>query len=119
MTRERLNELLCVTGNIIPEAMEDHIGDLETTETELLPRETLEDVMNGSGLPAGKQQALLEALEAANAVPELTEAAKAPDLPYLTFIELRNAIESLGGVCPERVYDDDPEYEALRDLDQI
>ena len=53
------------------------------------------------------------------AVPELTEAAKAPDLPYLTFIELRNAIESLGGVCPERVYDDDPEYEALRDLDQI
>ena len=52
------------------------------------------------------------------ALPELTEAAGKPDLPYLTFIELRNAIESLGGVCPEREYDNDPEYEALRDLDQ-
>ena len=52
------------------------------------------------------------------ALPELTEAAGKPDLPYLTFIELRNAIESLGGVCPEREYDDDPEYEALRDLDR-
>jgi hypothetical protein len=38
-------------------------------------------------------------------------------LSYLAFIEIRNAIESLGGVCPEREYDDDPEYEALRDLD--
>ena len=27
-------------------------------------------------------------------------------------------IEELGGVCPEREYDDDPEYEALRDLDR-
>ena len=53
------------------------------------------------------------------ALPELTEAAQAPGLPYLTFIEIRNAIETLGGVCPEREYDDDPEYEALRDLDQI
>ena len=50
------------------------------------------------------------------ALPDLEAAAKAPDVPYLTFIELRNAIESLGGVCPEREYDDDPEYEALRDL---
>ena len=53
------------------------------------------------------------------ALPDLTEAANAPGLPYLTFIELRNAIESLGGACPNREYDDDPEYEALRDLDQI
>ncbi len=52
------------------------------------------------------------------ALPELTEAAKDPKLPYLTFIEIRNAIEELGGVCPEREYDDDPEYEALRDLDR-
>ena len=51
------------------------------------------------------------------ALPELTEAAKEPGLSYLAFIEIRNAIESLGGVCPEREYDDDPEYEALRDLD--
>ncbi len=53
------------------------------------------------------------------ALPDLIEAAGAQDLPYLTFIELRNAIESLGGTCPDREYDDDPEYEALRDLDQI
>ena len=52
------------------------------------------------------------------ALPVLTEAAKDPKLPYLTFIEIRNAIEELGGVCPEREYDDDPEYEALRDLDR-
>ena len=51
------------------------------------------------------------------ALPELTEAAKEPGLSYLAFIEIRNAIESLGGTCPERECDDDPEYEALRDLD--
>ena len=37
MTNERLTELLRVTGNIIPEAMEEHISDLEAQETELLP----------------------------------------------------------------------------------
>lgn len=51
------------------------------------------------------------------ALPELTEAAKEPGLPYLEYIEIRNAIESLGGVCPEREYEGDEEYEALRDLD--
>ena len=51
------------------------------------------------------------------ALPELTAAAQEEKLPYLTFIEIRNAIEALGGNCPERSYDDDPEYEALRDLD--
>ena len=51
------------------------------------------------------------------ALPELLDAAKEPGLSYLTFIEIRNAIESLGGTCPERTYEDDPEYEALRDLD--
>ena len=51
------------------------------------------------------------------ALPELIAAAGEENLPYLTFIEIRNAIESMGGVCPERTYDDDPEYEALRDLD--
>ena len=51
------------------------------------------------------------------ALPVLTEAAQEEKLPYLTFIEIRNAIETLGGTCPERNYEDDPEYEALRDLD--
>lgn len=52
------------------------------------------------------------------ALPALTEAAALPNVPYLTYIEIRNAIETLGGECPEREYDDDPEYEALRGLDQ-
>ncbi len=51
------------------------------------------------------------------ALPELIAAAVEEKLPYLTFIEIRNAIESMGGVCPERNYEDDPEYDALRDLD--
>ena len=51
------------------------------------------------------------------ALPELTEATQEEKLPYLTYIEIRNAIEELGGTCPERNYEDDPEYEALRDLD--
>ena len=51
------------------------------------------------------------------ALPELMEAAQDPNLSYLTFIELRNAIEELGGECPEREFGEDPEYEALRGLD--
>ena len=51
------------------------------------------------------------------ALDELTRTAGEPGLSYLTFIEIRNAIEALGGVCPERNFEDDPEYEALRDLD--
>ena len=52
------------------------------------------------------------------ALPALIKAAEAPDLPYLTFIEIRNAIDELGGVCPEREYEDDPEYEAMRKLEE-
>ena len=51
------------------------------------------------------------------ALPLLMKAAEEPGLRYLTFIEIRNAIEELGSVCPEREFDEDPEYEALRDLD--
>ena len=75
MTQERLNELLRVTGNLIPEAMEEHIGDLESDETELLPRETLTDVLDANGIAGEKRQKLLDALDAANAVPELVELA--------------------------------------------
>ena len=73
MTNERLTELLRVTGNIIPEAMEEHISDLEAQETELLPRETLLDVLNANRVPEKKKKLLLDALDAANAVPELVE----------------------------------------------
>ena len=75
MTTERLDELLRITGNIIPEAMEEHISDLETEEKELLPRETLLSVLDANKVPAEKQAALLEALEEANKVPELVELA--------------------------------------------
>ncbi len=76
MTQERLNELLKVTGNLIPEAMEEHIADLEAEGTELLPRETLLRVLAENRVPPEKQQPLLEALDAANAVPELVELAR-------------------------------------------
>ena len=51
------------------------------------------------------------------ALPVLLKAAEEKNLGYLTYIELRNAIEQLGGSCPEREYEDDPEYDALRRLD--
>jgi len=51
------------------------------------------------------------------ALPDLMKAAEEEGLSYLEFIEIRNAIETLGGVCPEREYDEDPEYEALRALE--
>ena len=75
MTTERLDELLRITGNIIPEAMEEHISDLEADEKELLPRETLLSVLTANHVPAEKQAALLEALEEANKVPELVKLA--------------------------------------------
>ncbi len=37
---------------------------------------------------------------------------------YLDFIELRNAIEELGGTAPEREFDDDPTYDALFGTDK-
>ena len=51
------------------------------------------------------------------ALEALKEAALEPDLPYLTYIEIRNAIEALGGECPEREYAGDEEYEALRGVE--
>lgn len=75
MTKERLEKLLQVTGNLIPEGMEEHIADLEAAETELLPRETLLQVLEENRVPAEKQHALLKALEDANGIPELVELA--------------------------------------------
>ena len=75
MTRERLASLLRVTGPIVPEGTEECIGDLETEERELLPRETLRQVLETNCVPPEKQQPLFDALDAANAVPELVELA--------------------------------------------
>ena len=76
MTGERLDRLLQVTGNLIPEAMEEHIADLEAEARELLPRETLLQVLEENRVPADRQRPLLEALEAVNRVPELVELAQ-------------------------------------------
>ena len=75
MTKERLEALLQVTGPIIPEAMEECVGDLETTETELIPRETLRQVLEENRIPEEKRELLYDALEQVNAIPELVELA--------------------------------------------
>lgn len=51
------------------------------------------------------------------ALPLLKKAAGSEETPYLDYIELRNAIEALGGECPEREFDaQDPAYEAMRKM---
>ena len=52
------------------------------------------------------------------ALPALIEAAEDEKTGYIDFIELRNAIEMLGGVAPDREFDNDPDYEALHGMDQ-
>ena len=65
------------------------------------------------GLLAG----YLAKLEDERALPALMEAAQAPGLRYLDFIELRSAIERLGGTAPDRDLTSDPDYELLTGLD--
>ena len=50
------------------------------------------------------------------ALPELMAAANDPACSYCDFIELRNAIEVLGGEAPDRDFSEDPDYEAIHDL---
>ena len=52
------------------------------------------------------------------ALPALIAAAQDDRTGYVDFIELRNAIEMLGGVAPEREFDSDPDYEALFGVDR-
>ncbi len=67
-----------------------------------------------------ERQAMLAAflgrLGDARALPLLVERAREEDLQYLDYIELRSAIEALGGDAPERDFGEDPAYEALRRL---
>ena len=51
------------------------------------------------------------------ALPMLIARAKDPNIDYLDYIELRSAIESLGGEAPEREFGEDPGYEALRNTE--
>lgn len=61
---------------------------------------------------------LLGKLGDARAIPALMLALEAPELGYLDYIELRNAVEALGGEAPvERAFDGDPYYESLRRME--
>ena len=73
MTKERLNELLRITGNLMPEAMDDHIEDLSANTTELLPQSVLLKVLDENRIPEKKKKPLIDALEATNSIPELVE----------------------------------------------
>lgn len=51
------------------------------------------------------------------AIPMLKEAAQSPDINYLDYVEVVNAIEALGGERPpEREFSGDPYYESLRQM---
>jgi hypothetical protein len=50
------------------------------------------------------------------ALEPLLDAAEESALPYVDFIEIRNAIERLGGEAPVRDFSDDPTYLAVRRL---
>ena len=51
------------------------------------------------------------------AIPMLKEAAQSPDINYLDYVEVVNAIEALGGERPpEREFSGDPDYESLRQV---
>ena len=77
MTPERLKALLRVTGDILPEGFADYCGDLEPEAGELLSQERLREVLEENRVPDGPGRRLKEALEAVNAVPELTELGQA------------------------------------------
>ena len=73
MTTQRFQELLTITGPIAPQGLEQYIGDLEASQSVLLPKERLASVLEQSRVPAAKQSLLFAALDAANAVPALVE----------------------------------------------
>ncbi len=59
----------------------------------------------------------LAKLDDDRALPDLMKAARDPDTGYAAFIELRAAIERLGGDAPDRDFTGDPEYELLQGME--
>ena len=57
-------------------------------------------------------------LEDPRALPDLLAAANDPALGYVDYVEVRAAIERLGGEAPERSFDEDPEFWYMKSLDQ-
>ena len=61
---------------------------------------------------------LLGKLGDPRAIPALQQALDAPGIHYLDYLELRNAVEALGGdVRCERDFSGDPYYESLRRME--
>ncbi len=61
---------------------------------------------------------LLAKLGDDRAIPALAHALEDSTLPYLDYIELRNALEALGAEVPEdRAFDGDPAWESLRRME--
>ena len=56
----------------------------------------------------------LAKLDDDRALEELFEAAESDDIDYIDFIEVRSAIERLGGEAPVRDFSKDPAYKAVR-----
>ena len=63
--------------------------------------------------------AVLSDLGSERAIEPLKKIAASEETGYLDYIELRNAIEALGGDAPEREFDsEDPEYSTMRTLEE-
>ena len=62
---------------------------------------------------------VLARFEDDSVLPALMKAASSDETGYLVYIELRSAIEALGGEAPRRRFDeDDPEYASMRSLEE-
>ena len=90
--------------------LSDYPGDEQVLQTALSLLKTRRDrvaILAGCLGKLGDERAL----------PALTVLAASEETPYLDYIELRSAIEALGGDAPERNFDaEDPAYEAMRNM---
>ena len=90
--------------------LSDYPGDEEVLETALA---LLKNRRDRATIVAG----CLGKLGDERALPALIALAASEETPYLDYIELRSAIEALGGDAPEREFDaEDPAYEAMRNM---
>ena len=69
MDRKRFEELIRVAGPITPEGLEQYIGDLECSDSKLLPAETLSTVLEDNQVTGELKDRLMDALDAVNACP--------------------------------------------------
>lgn len=86
MTKERLAVLMQKTGPIAPQGFAAVVEDLESDASELLSASCLLEVLDLHHVPEDKKDRLLDALDEANAVPELVE---------LAHIMAKDAVRSL------------------------